>query len=258
MGYFEYINNPWESDRMKARFQKRLAKIIPARWHMTLICFITLACGILFSKTLLYLQMSHPMIRYGLAIGFAYATFFALIKIWLLLLFKNRSHSQPNDYAVEDVVADVALNVNSPGPTSWSGGGGQSSGGGASESWGETSKSSSFGEDASSALLDSDAVAIVILIVAVCTAIFGSSFYFIYQAPEILFEAAFEGVLVASLFRRGKKLQAEGWRYSVFKRTWKPFALVLVTSLLFGYLMKAQCPAATSFADYRAMCWNKN
>ncbi len=90
MGYFEFRNNPWESDRMKARFQKRLAKIIPARWHMTLICFTILACGI--------------------------------------------------------------------------------------------------------------------LLVAVCTAIFGSSIYFIYQAPEILFEAAFEGVLVASLFCRGKKL----------------------------------------------------
>lgn len=248
-----------DKNKFRARFEKR----IPARWHMSLICLLTIASGILLSKTFLYFQLSNPALRYFLAVLFSYGLFFGLIYIWL------RWHFGPKDSIDAEPAFDGVDFFTSGDPGihlsggTWNGGGGQFSGGGASGSWDSSAQStltSSSGEssifkEASSSAGDLDEGIIVLLIIAVLVAVFGGTFYIIYQAPEILFEAAFEALLVASMMRRAKKMESEGWAFSILKRTWIPFAIVLVLATSFGYLIKTQCPEAISFAQYRTMCW---
>ncbi|MFZ4403328.1 MAG: hypothetical protein ACOYOK_04430 [Pseudobdellovibrionaceae bacterium] len=222
---------------------------------------ITIACGVLFSKTLLLFNFSQPMIRYGLAVAVSYLVFFFLIYIWLRWHFGARNKPQTSDSFDIPDLTDAPMNIDLPEPR-WAGGGGQFSGGGASSKW-EDGEPAIVSPDKSAmakvaSLGDLDEGVVIVLLIAVIIAVSGSAFYVVYQAPEILFEAAFEVFLVADLFRQGKKIQAEGWTYSIFKRTWLPFSVVLLIALTFGFAIKNQCPAATSFGEYRNLCWGHN
>lgn len=244
----------------KVRFKLRLEKRIPARWHMSLICLLTISSGILMSKAILYLQYPNPAARYFFAVLFSYGIFFGLIYLWL------RWHFGPKDSVREESVYDGidVMNVGDPGiqlsAGTWNGEGGQFSGGGASGSWDSPTKepAAKVFDGATDAAGDLDEGFIILLVIAVIVAIFGGTFYIIYQAPEILFEAAFEALLVAGLIRRTKQMKSEGWAFSIFKRTWIPFAIVLVLATALGYAIKVECPGAISFAQFRTMCWETN
>lgn len=223
---------------------------------MSVICFLTLASGILFSKFLLFLNFPIPMWRYGLAVIFSYSIFFALIYLWLQRYFGLRSQSHGNSLDALDLV-DVPMSLGSPSipeKPAW-GGGGKFSGAGATSSW--DSKSSTVPKSSSGSSFnvgDLDEGIVVVLFAALVAAIFGSTFYIVYQAPEILFEAAFEVVLVAGLLKKTKAAPQEGWSYSIFKRTALPFGIVLALALGFGFAIRYRCPEVTSFAEYRKVC----
>ena len=233
---------------------------------MSLISIMTIACGILFSKTLLYYTLVQPFIRYGLSVLFSYFIFFALIYIWLLWYFGSKIilKNSADLNAVDFSDSNTLPSANSSEPY-WVGSGGESSGGGASDFWGNvqcelipSKNSSSSQETSGSSIPDIDEFVIVAILIVIFFLIAGSAFYFIYQAPEILFDAAFEIILVAGLFRKGKKIQNEGWAQSIFKRTWIPFAVVFIFVIIFGLVIKFQCPAAHSFGEYRSLCWGQN
>lgn len=118
----------------KLRFIQRLENRIPARWHMTFICMITIACGIFFSKVLLFSNLSQPMIRYGLAVVFSYLVFFALIYTWLRWHFGANTNSKSSNTLDAIDVLDIPMNIDLS-ETRWFGGGGNFSGGGSSSSW---------------------------------------------------------------------------------------------------------------------------
>ncbi|WP_413289231.1 hypothetical protein [Bdellovibrio sp. HCB337] len=235
----------------KARFKRRLENVLPLRLHMSVICFLTIAGGVLFSKALLYFSFSHMALRYGFAVLFSYGVFFGLVYLWLRWYFGSPSTSSDGNFVDVIDLADAPSRIDIP-PPQWSGQGGQFSGGGASGSWGSGSSSSS----SSGADLDLDDGMVIILLLAFIAMISGSAIYLVYQAPEILLEAGFEVLLVAGVVRNAKRMQAEGWAYSIFKRTWVAFGLVLLIAVLFGMGIKHECPQAISFADYRALCWD--
>ncbi len=227
---------------------------------------MTIATGILVSKGILYFQLAGPAIRYGTAVLCSYGMFFLLVYFWLRIHFGARREAlEESDIDALDV-ADLAdiVPFRTSSEASWHGHEGEFSGGGASSSWGSTKEgAASSAKDpidvtnvAESFEFD-EAIAIVLL-VAVFAAVFGSAGYFIYQAPEILLEAAFEVVLTAGLLRRTRQAQSEGWHFSIFKRTWWLFAIVLSVSMAFGFYIKSQCPEASSFAQYRELCWNED
>lgn len=233
---------------------------MPARWHMTLICALTMAGGILFSKTLLHFNLSQPMIRYGLAVLFSYAIFFFLVYLWIRLhVVLPRKTTRNIDLDILDTL-DATSNTSNL-STNWNNQGCEFSGGRTSSLW--NSRNIEIGGKDFSPLKnfdigDADEGLLIILLVALITAIFGSTAYIIYQAPEILFEAAFETVLVAGIYRRTKNIQPEGWMSSIFKRTWIPFSIVLVMALIFGFSIKKHCPEISSFNEYRQLCWGQN
>lgn len=254
-----------ESDLNKQLFTKQLQMKIPARWHMSLICLTTIVSGILASKGILFFNLAEPMIRYGTAVLFSYGVFFVLIYFWLRIHFGARRKTSSDNILESLDAADFVVHgtSNTNPPASWQGRGGQFSGGGASSSWqsskegvlSSTKKSDSLQEIAD--VGDSDEAIVIVLLIAALTAVFGSAGYIIYQAPEILFEAAFEVVLSAGLLRQTKKMQSEGWHFSIFKRTWWVFAIVLSFSMAFGFILKNQCPEASSFSQYCELCWSQ-
>lgn len=232
---------------------------------MSLICLTTIAAGLLISKGILFFNLAGPMIRYGTSVLFSYGVFFVLIYFWLRLHFG--SHGKTSKESVVDPLdavdfADVPCETNHQ--ALWTGQGGQFSGGGASSSWASDNARVSLSTNESTDLKKIDGVAdfdegiVIILLITVFAAIFGSAGYLIYHAPEILLEAAFEVVLAAGLLQRAKKLQSDGWHSSIFKQTWWLFAIVLCVSVAFGFFITNQCPEALSFAQYRELCWNQS
>lgn len=241
----------------KDKFLRQLQSRVPARLHMTLICILTMAGGILFSKALLHFNFSHLMVRYGFAVLFSYVIFLFLVYVWLRLhvTLPQRTTRKSNLDTLDGVDIDtleLSLNGNSHGCEISSR---------ISGPW-NSGNIEIGGKDLSPLknvdIGDSDEGVIIILVVALIAAIFGSTAYIIYQAPEILFEAAFEAVLVAGIYRRAKNTQSEGWIFSVFRRTWIPFCIVLVMALIFGFSIKRHCPGISSFREYRQLCWGQS
>lgn len=248
---------------MKSQRKKSRGQIVSARLSMSAICLATIAAGVLFSKLFLYFQLAYPSVRYSLAVLVSYGVFFFLIFLWLRIYFGARSKSRFSFDGGGDVL-DAAVRIDAPEPR-WSGGGGGFSGGGASGSWAESSAQAvevkgawASGSKGASrlggAILDADDGWVLVLLLALIAAIFGSAFYLVYQAPEILLEASFEVVAVVGVVRQARRLQSEGWAFAIFKRTWIPFAVVLVIAAVFGAAIQLSCPGAISFAEYRTVC----
>lgn len=75
------------------------------------------------------------------------------------------------------------------------------------------------------------------VLAAVVAAILGSAIYVVSEAPIILSEAAFEGLLAASLVKKARKIDDEDWIGSIFKTTWKPFATTLTVALIAAFIL---------------------
>lgn len=250
----------------KEIFIARFKSKISARWHMSFISVGTIASGILLSKALLYFNFPQPMLRYGIAIVFSYLAFFLLIHLWLRFHFQNpREAKSTFDFdpsAALDIPGFVGQSPNSNiQDNTWGGGGGEFSGAGASSSWGSESKWVSPKKEGSSSIFeavgDVDEGIVIFILIGLILAVSGSAVYLIAQAPEILFEAAFEMFLVSTLVNQSKKTQTEGWVATVFKKTWLSFFSIFLFALLFGYVIQKQCPNAKSFGEYREQCLKK-
>ena len=97
---------------------------------------------------------------------------------------------------------------------------------------------------------------IVLVVLAVLLfSVLGVGVFLIWQAPAILAEAAFNTVLAASLVRSAKRMHEPDWVGSVFKATWKPFAVVFSLALVAGSAMHHYLPKAARMLDVIHMVW---
>jgi hypothetical protein len=92
-------------------------------------------------------------------------------------------------------------------------------------------------------------IIVLILLALLLIAVFGVGAYLIYQAPAILSEIAFDSVLAVSLVRKSKKMQDPDWIGSVFKATWKQFAIILLFALIAGIAIHVIFPDMTKLSD---------
>ncbi len=67
----------------KTRFIERFQRGQSLRLHMTLILLATVGAGLLATRLLLALHLNKVVVRYPLAVLFAYCTFFLGVKLWL-------------------------------------------------------------------------------------------------------------------------------------------------------------------------------
>jgi len=114
-----------------------------------------------------------------------------------------------------------------------------------------SSSSSSWGSKAGGIFdgIDGDGVVLLILAVALIGVVLITSGYLIWCAPDVLTEAAFGAALTGTLSRSAREHAGGGWVAGVVKKTWWPFALVLVAAMAFAGWSAAHYPQASTFRE---------
>jgi hypothetical protein len=245
------------------------------RFHMSLILIGTALFGLLASIVLMAFDVDNIVIRFPVAVIFAYLAFFGFVKLWLLYI----SSGVQKSYSVGDAVADTLSsvpdfsggNLSSHGTFS-GGGGGLSGGGGASGSFeavgahadicahdvlADAAVHTSHGVgdavgdvagEAASALGDEGAFILVILGVLLAV-VFGLGLYVVYDAPFILSEVAFDFILAASLMKSSRKLDDPDWKGSILRTTWKPFMVALLIAFIGAVIIHANYPEVHKLSE---------
>ena len=265
------------SPARKSRFVAAMKRSYFVRFHLALILIATVVCGVLFSKILLVLGVGQMRFRYPAAVAFSYLSFFLLVKLWLLYVSRTSSvdSGRPGRSILDAVdILDLPGGSGSAGPGRVVFGGGSSGGGGAGGTFQavtgvppgppanaagaaaeEGGKAAETAGDALSSIGDLDKAAIVLFLFGLLVAVVvGVGAYLLYQAPDILTEAAFQAALATGLLRRARGIDAPHWSGSVFRATWLPFAVVTGLSLGFGMIAQSLYPEAHTVVElYRRM-----
>jgi len=257
----------------KINFTERFKNRHPLRFHMSLILVATVCAGFLATRGLLALQLENVLLRYPLAVVFAYLVFFVSVKLWLKYITpvppQQKLRDDPTDPV--DLLTDLPIPSPSGGSLSFLGGGGGFDGGGASDTFGETG--TAFSDSAAGAvdtgggigdavgdvvggvaegLGDEGGVVIIVALAALAAlmaVVIGTGAYLVYEAPFILSEAAFEFILAAGLLRGTKRIDSADWMGSVLKTTSIPFLMTLGLATLAGYLMHQYFPEVTRISE---------
>ena len=253
----------------KKTFLQRFRESHSLRLHMTAILLATACSGVLASKLLLFVRVENFAIRYPIAALVSYLVFFACIKLWLVALAPT-SRGNTSGFDVLDIPAGGSGSGSGNAP--FSGGSGEFAGGGASgdfelkavgvplaaDSMSDAAEDAGsgvgdvFGGSVGDVLGDDGGLGVIVAIAVlavVVAAVLGASAYVIYEAPVILSEAAFQGLLAASLTRRTRAMAQGDWAGSVFKATWKPFSCMLAVVTVAGLLLHGYFPEATRLGD---------
>jgi len=265
-------------------FKKTLERRYSPRLHMS--CILA-ACGLtsmLTSWFMLDLGVHSMVVRYPVAIAIAYATFLVGVWTWLRAMgLVDNSGARTSKSSLADGI-DISSGGSSGGGGWGRGGGGGSvfggkggsfDGGGASASFAEgrapliaTSMQSnaapasglkSAGGNAAGSLadgVDGDGVVLLLLAIALVAVVFVTSGYLIWCAPDVLTEAAFGAALTGTLARRTRQETASGWIGGVIKKTWWPFAVVMVAAVIFASYAHQHYPQASTFRQAIAMAVN--
>ncbi len=266
----------WSRERFKAALSRRYSP----RLHMSCILAASGLVSMLASTFMLGFGVHSMVVRYPIAITLAYATFLVGVWTWLRVMgFVNNDGTRKSSLKDGGSIPDVNISGGSGGGWGGKGGGGGSvfsgrggtfDGGGASASFAEgraplmTSNLSSGGSstvkaaggDAAGSLLDGldgDGVVLLLLAIALVAAVFVTSGYLIWCAPDVLTEAAFGAMLTGTLARPTKHQTAMGWIGGVLKKTWWPFAVVLVAASLFAGYAHNKYPQASTFRQAIAL-----
>ena len=271
------MTNPFHH---KINFTERFKSRHPLRFHMSLVLMATVCSGFLATRIMLAMHLENVLLRYPLAVVFAYLVFFVSIKLWLKYIapFPTQQKVHDNSPDLGDVLPDVPISFPSGGSSQFHGGGGGFDGGGAFDNFGEAgtvftdsgSDIVSGGIDPGGGLGDAvgdvvggvaeglgDEGGVVVIVVfaalaALMAVVIGTGAYLVYEAPFILSEAAFEFILAAGLLRGTKRIDSADWMGSVFKTTGIPFIVTLALATLVGYLMHHYYPGVTRISELLA------
>ena len=258
----------WTRDRIKRYLVQRFY----TRFHMTLILMSSGLAAMLGNWVQLHaIGVSAMWVRYPIAVGLAYGTFLCGIWLWLRYVgLRPAADASASSFDGGDM-ADVSLgDLGGSAGGSGSdlpdlrvgGGGGQFGGGGASASWADAGAVQGSGGGGSSGSsfglgglgdLDADGIILLILALALFAAIFLASGYVIWFAPDILSEAVFGATLAAGLARSAGKQDNEGWVAGVIKKTWWPFAIVLVLAEAVAIFAALNFPKASTLGQALTM-----
>ena len=261
----------------KIKFTERFKKRHYLRFHMSLILIATVCSGFLATRIMLALHLDNVLLRYPLAVLFAYFIFFIAVKIWLKYIAPSPPTQKANNNSLDlgDVLPDMPISFPSNGNVPFHGGGGGFDGGGASDSFAEagsafTDSSTdilSGGIDTGSGIGDAVgdvvggvaeglgdeggfvAMVVFAVLAAMMAVLVGAGVYLVYEAPFILSEAAFEFILAAGLVRGARRINSADWMGSVFKTTSIPFIVTLALATLAGYLMHHYFPDVTRVSE---------
>ena len=230
------------------RVQRRLEEESFPRIQMALIVALTGATGLLASFLLLRGGLDSMVVRYPLALLFAYMVFLFLLWLWLRV--------KPEDYV--DVPDLSGLPGQGSGDVSvpFRGGGGEFGGGGASSSFdgpadlnAGVSAPSSSGGDAAGSIADVDELAIPLIAIALAIGLAVASFYVMYIAPVLFAELVVDGALSYALYRHLRREDYSHWLVTACRRTVLPFGATAIFLAVIGAAMSAYAPGARSVGE---------
>jgi hypothetical protein len=207
----------------KARVRQWLEARFFLRIHMTLILGGTFLAGVVMTRLLMEAGVDRLALRYVAAVGAAYFVFLILIRLWLAYVGSGGNHF---DLVADGVDIGSDFVPDAPMP--------KFKGSGSGGSW-------SDGIDVGGDLED---IVVIVLLLVLVVCICGFAIYFIWTAPALLSEAAFEAALAASLARRTKNATSGNWMGSVFRATAWQFVVVLLLSGFLGWAAQRKCPEA--------------
>ncbi len=275
---------PVKSGWTRASLKGYLAKRYDTRFHMSLILASTCLVGMITSWSLLHAGVHDMRVRYPLVLVVAYLAFLCGVWIWLRLAgFSSGGTKSKSSLADGSNLLDLPSGT---GGGSGGGGlkiggglgrgGGTFDGGGASSAWAGDARTPMLAMNSQSPAMaevaagdgaaghdggllgkaagglsgiDSDGLVLLLLGLLLALVVFASSGYLIWTAPDILTEAAFGAMLAGGLARPARNESAAGWIAGVVKKTWWPFALVLVVALAFASYSASHYPQAKTFRE---------
>ena len=194
-----------------SRFKAGMMKRFFLRFHMSIILMVVIVSGVLFNNVLYGFILS-PAVRYPVAVAASYATYFAMIKLWLTYI---RTVYERDGKGFEPD-GDSSVDLSHVGCGSHSSGG--------------------FHLD-----VDGEAAIAIVVLLLIVFAVGGASLYLIYEAPMILTEAACQTLLTATVMRETYRIDRPNWIGSVFRATIVPFVSVAVVACLAGLLLSQHC-----------------
>jgi hypothetical protein len=263
----------------RERVKRYLVQRFYTRFHMSLILISAGFAAMLVNWGLLHAGVGKMWVRYPLAVGASYLTFLAGVWLWIQYV-KWRRESAAPARAIESKRsaldgADAIDLVPSPsgggGGGSMNiadavrGGGGNFDGGGASGGWDDVvpvqsmmsspdggaiatpSGGSGFSFDFGD--LDGDGLVLILLALALAAVVLVVSGYIVWFAPDILTEALFGAALAGSVAKAAKREDAQGWVLGVVKKTWWPFAIVLVVAMGVAIYAQSHYPQARTLGE---------
>lgn len=269
-------NGRWTREGVKAYLQRRYS----TRLHMSAILAASGLVAMLASSILLSFGVTSMMVRYPIGIALSYLTFLTGVFVWLRLMgLRTNSGKRTQLVDAADAIDGADLSWGGGGSGGGGGfsvpkggGGGMFDGGGANASFAQAearmpliaansgsgssppSKSgTSLGIDFGD--VDGEAIVLLLLAVLLVAVVFATSGYLIWMGPDILAEAAFGALLAGGLAKRTKRETAVGWIAGVVKKTWWPFAVVLVTAIGFAAYAAKHFPEAQTFKECLAIAF---
>lgn len=207
------------------------------RNHMGLMLLATALFGVLANRWLLSVGVRELWLRHPVAIILSYLFF--LVTVWVWLSFIVKVFPLPKQRELKRSRGNKSNSSATPKDSSWCQDG---------------SNTLEDGLDLVTYLPDDECGYLLIIIVGLFASIGGGSVYLIYSAPEILSEAIFEFLLAGSFIRSFRGLKEPNWFLSLISRTFKPFGIVLLSSLIFGASVSILCPKSFTISEVLHTC----
>ena len=263
------------------RFKDYIQHKVFVRFHMALMIFSCVSSGLLITNILLSSGVDSMLVRYPIAILGAYAVFFLGVRVWIWYLGLSAVQDSGGDSGGNWLPRSIGrLSDIGSSNTPASFGGGSSGGAGATGSFGTPAGQSNLQattaifnsgngpaggtsesatdviEDAAGTILKgakgkggASVLVVGLLVLTILVAFLGSSVYMVYQAPNILSDAALNFALAGGLLKSARKMRSEGWAGSVFRATWIPVAAILILAVILAMYIQYHLPNATRLSD---------
>lgn len=216
-----------QQERLLSLAARRLQQGISPYWVMTLFLFLSGMASFLASVGLLKLGVDRMPIRYPLAVAAGYATFLALLWVWL------RSHRGDGGDEVSNLT-NVAYLADAVTPR----------GSSTTLTAHSSTDTTDLGlESLSKVGGDSDgcgAILVAILVTVAIVAVLFAAVWAVVMAPALFAELLVDGLVVGSLHRRN----ASHWTHTALKRTgWGALGLAVVLGLV-GWGLEVVAPGS--------------
>lgn len=236
MGAFKLDDPGWQRERKIESLKRRLMRKSRPRLHASIILSLTGLAGFLASFLLLRLGVSAMWLRYPVAILIAYCVFLLLLRLWLSL---SRPRNWEFDVDIVETTLEVVDSTEVIDSTVMS-----------TKSVSTFTSAKSSGSTGFSFDFDLDDAWVLIVVIAALAVAASAALYIVYIAPVLLAEIMLDGVLMAALYKRVKRIEHRHWLRTALLRTWWLAMLVVVIFAIAGFAMQKAAPEARSIGEF--------